>query len=96
MDKINELTNDIIVKMLEDKTRERNNLKNMVIVMASIMLMQTLLLGGGILYVLNNYEATTTTTTTTEQQIEGDSAEINNVDGNQYKDNATHHQGGDK
>ena len=32
-------------------------------------------------------------TTTTEQTVEGDSAEINNVDGDMYKDNATHNEG---
>ena len=34
-----------------------------------------------------------TATTTTEQTVEGDGAEINNVDGNMYKDNATHNEG---
>lgn len=34
-----------------------------------------------------------TATTTTEQTVEGDSAEVNNVDGNMYKDNATHNEG---
>lgn len=34
-----------------------------------------------------------TATTTTEQTVEGDSAEINNVDGDMYKDNATHNEG---
>ena len=33
------------------------------------------------------------TTTTTEQTVEGDSAEINNVEGNMYRDNATHNEG---
>lgn len=32
-------------------------------------------------------------TTATEQTVEGDSAEINNVDGDMYKDNATHNEG---
>ena len=38
-------------------------------------------------------EGTATTNTTTEQTAEGDSAEINNVDGDMYKDNATHNEG---
>lgn len=46
----------------------------------------------GFLYYESKWEYTTTTTTT--QEVEGDSAEINNVDGNQYKDNAVHNQGG--
>nr|DAJ99921.1 MAG TPA: hypothetical protein [Caudoviricetes sp.] len=31
--------------------------------------------------------------TETSQEVEGDNAEINNVSGNQYKDNAIHNQG---
>lgn len=31
-------------------------------------------------------------TTTTTQTVEGDNAEINNVEGNQYKDSATHYE----
>lgn len=43
------------------------------------------------------YAVTESTVTTTTQEVEGDSAEINNVQGNQYKDNATHNQtGGDE
>lgn len=34
-----------------------------------------------------------TAATTTEQTVEGDNAEINNVDGDMYKDNATHNEG---
>lgn len=34
-----------------------------------------------------------TTATETTQTVEGEGAQINNVDGNQYKDNATHNEG---
>lgn len=44
------------------------------------------------LYTVAEMEVTTETTTTT-QTVEGDSATINNVDGEQYNDNATN--GGD-
>lgn len=40
------------------------------------------------------YTVTESTVTTTTQEVEGDSAEINNVQGNQYKDNATHNEAG--
>lgn len=98
MDKIKDLTNDILVQFLEDKAKERSSFKNLAIVMAITMFLQTALLGGGILYIFNNFEATTetTTTTTTDQKIEGENAEINNVKGNQYKDNSTHNEGGNK
>lgn len=43
------------------------------------------------------YVVTESAVTTTTQEVEGDSAEINNVQGNQYKDNATHNEtGGDE
>ena len=38
-------------------------------------------------------EVVTETTTTTTQTVEGDSATINNVDGEQYNDNATNNGG---
>ncbi len=43
------------------------------------------------------YETTTAETTTTEitQEVEGEGAEIHNIAGNQYNDNATHNDGGD-
>ena len=48
----------------------------------------------GFLWYESQWEYTTTETITTEQQVEGDNTEINNVQGNQYKDNATHNEGG--
>lgn len=35
-----------------------------------------------------------TTTTTVTQEVEGEGSDINNVQGNQYMDNATHNEGG--
>ena len=37
-------------------------------------------------------EASTVTETTVEQEVSGDSAEINNVKGNMYKDDAIHNE----
>lgn len=37
-----------------------------------------------------------TTTTTTTQTVDGENAAINNVDGDQYNDNAAHYEGTDK
>ena len=42
----------------------------------------------------SQWEYTTTETITTTQEVEGDNAEINNVEGNQYKDNSVHNEGG--
>lgn len=52
------------------------------------------LIVGAFLWYESQWEYETTTTTT--QTVEGDSAEINNVEGNQYKDSATHYEGTDK
>lgn len=59
-----------------------------------ISLLVNLFTVAGFLYYESQWETTETVTTTTTQEVEGDSAEINNVDGNQYKDNATHNEGG--
>lgn len=60
-------------------------------------LLITIIQIGGILYFLSSYaiEVEDTVTTTTEQIAEGDNAEINNIEGNQYKDNSTHNEGVD-
>lgn len=49
---------------------------------------------GAFLWYESQWEYETTTTTT--QTVEGDSAEINNVEGNQYKDSASHYEGTEK
>lgn len=49
---------------------------------------------GAFLWYESQWEYETTTTTT--QTVDGDSAEINNVEGNQYKDSATHYEGTEK
>lgn len=46
------------------------------------------------LYYESQWEYTDTITTTTEQEVSGTDSEINNVEGNQYKDNSTHNEGG--
>lgn len=48
----------------------------------------------GFLWYESQWEYVTTETITTTQEVEGDSAEINNVEGNLYKDNSTHNEGG--
>lgn len=48
----------------------------------------------GFLWYESQWEYTTTESITTTQEVEGDNAEINNVEGNQYKDNSIHNEGG--
>lgn len=76
------------------KTLKESNKRIFIALVISLLVnLMTIL---GFLYYESQWEITdsVTTTTTTTQEVEGDSAETNNVDGNQYKDNAIHNQGG--
>lgn len=42
-----------------------------------------------------DYTTTTTSTITTTQEVEGENSSINNVQGNQYNDQAIHNEGGE-
>lgn len=79
------------VSMSLIKTLKEAN-KRMFVALA-ISLLVNLVTIAGFLYYESQWETTETITTTTTQGVEGDSAEINNVDGDQYKDNAVHNQG---
>lgn len=77
-----------------------NNSKKVVmrlIICLVISLILNLTLVIGIIIYESQFTVLETTTselvTETSQEVEGDNAEINNVSGNQYKDNAIHNQG---
>lgn len=57
-------------------------------------LLCNLFIVGGFLWYESQWEYVTTETITTTQEVEGDSAEINNVEGDLYKDSSTHNEGG--
>lgn len=89
--------NKITMKLLEKKHKE--DILTKVILLVSI-LVNLIIVGIFVAYesqfvvVPGNTETvtTSTTTTTTTQDVDGESAQINNVQGNQYKDNATHNE----
>lgn len=83
--------NRIVMAMLQ---HQKKGFKY-VFVALIISLLANLFIVGGFLYYNSLYNYTTTTTTVTEldQEVTGENSKINNVQGDQYNDNATHNEG---
>lgn len=95
--KNNEQTEAVNKLLLEMVKNQKENNKNLIKVFVISIICYTLLLISGVVgfFVYESqfeYVEEVVTETTIEQEVEGDSAEINNVEGNLYKDNATHNQ----
>ena len=89
-----EATNKLLLQMV--KNQKENN-KNMVRVFIITMCCMTVLLVSMVIgfFVYEGQFETgmeTTTETTITQEVSGEDSTINNVEGNQYNDNATHNQ----
>lgn len=80
----------IVLDMLESKKRECR----MFFIALICSLVINVIIVVAFLYYESQWEYTDTITTTTEQEVSGTDSEINNVEGNQYKDNSTHNEGG--
>lgn len=80
----------IVLDMLESKKRECK----MFFIALVCSLVINVIIVVAFLYYESQWEYTDTITTTTEQEVSGTDSEINNVEGNQYKDNSTHNEGG--
>lgn len=79
------------VERLEKDAKDRQKTRKVMIICATVYAVCTILMAGilGVLAAGVTIETTTEETTTeTTQTVEGDSAIINNVDGEQYNDNA--------
>lgn len=76
-----------IVKDLLDTTKRHLN-KVYIVLLVSIL--SNLVIVGAFLWYESHWEYTTTETTT--QTVDGEDSQINNVDGNQYNDSATHNE----
>lgn len=93
--KLQECFNETFEGFLNLQRENRNKDRNVMIICICSMLLQTFVLMGGVLYFLNTYDVeveTSTETITTTQTVEGDNTKINNIDGNQYNDTATHNE----
>lgn len=89
-----EATNKLLLQMV--KNQKENN-KNMIRVFIITMCCMTILLVSmvvGFFVYESQFETglETTTETTITQEVSGEDSTINNVEGNQYNDNATHNQ----
>lgn len=70
---------------------ERNRCKTLTLILSLSIAVNIIIVGMFLLYE-SQWTYTDTTTTVTEQEVSGEESEINNVQGNQYKDNAVHNQ----
>lgn len=89
-----EAANKLLLQMV--KNQKENN-KNMIRVFIITMCCMTILLVSMVVgfFVYESQfetELETTTETTITQEVSGEDSTINNVEGNQYNDNATHNQ----
>lgn len=89
-----EVVNNLLLDMVKN---QRENNKSMVkIFITSIICLTIILLCGifGFFYYEGqfDYTASETTTKTITQEISGTDSEINNVDGDMYKDNSIHNE----
>ena len=80
----------IVLDMLESKKRE---CKMFFIALVCSLVINVIIVVAFLCYE-SQWEYTDTITTTTEQEVSGTDSEINNVEGNQYKDNSIHNEGG--
>lgn len=87
--------------MIEMAKSQRASYRTLVRVYVITVICFTILLVSmvaGFFYYESQFEFTDTVTTTTKtvtQEVSGEGSEINNVEGNMYKDNAIHNQGGE-
>lgn len=97
MDDNNEkLLNEVLMDVQKEYTHS-NRIKNKIIILLIVLMFAEAVIGySGFVWYESQFE--TTTTETVEVGTEGDNAnaEYNDVEGNQYNDNATHNEGGDK
>ena len=88
-----EITNKLLLEMVKNQKAANKNLTK---VFMSIIIGYTVLLLGmiaGFFIYESQFETIETDKYSIEQEASGEEAEINNVLGNQYNDNATHNEG---
>lgn len=86
--------NRLLLEMVKNqKETNRNNLKVFIVTIVCYTLLLISMIVGFFVYE-SQFETTytTETITTTTQEVSGEGSEINNVQGNMYKDNATHNE----
>jgi len=83
-----------LAKISLELLKERNGYFKKLWIALIISILINLALAFSFLWYESQWEYVTTTTTTT-QEVEGEGSSINNVQGNQYNDQAIHNEGGE-
>ena len=88
------VTNELLLDMVKN---QRKTMSDFVRVFVIVVICYTAILVSMIIgfFVYESQFETTETTTTTEtivQEVDGENSSINNIDGNQYNDNAIHNE----
>ena len=81
-------TNETTLQLIKQMKTSQETFRKILSTMIISITIAVVVLCGTVIYIFNNFEIQGTETT---QTVEGDSAEI--INGNQYKDSATHNQG---
>lgn len=98
VDKQVQALNKITLALLEQQ--KKNNKSLLTIIVLLIVCMGSMV--GGFFWYESQFEITETVTETTvtdystktvDQSVDGENSEINNVEGNQYKDSSVHNEG---
>ncbi len=91
-----EAIKQLLVDMAKNQKKSYDNLLKVFVIMISCYTLILISFVIGFFYYESQFEVvdsvTETTTTTTTQEVSGTDSEINNVQGNMYKDNATHNE----
>lgn len=96
---MDDIMRDVFVNMQKQKNKELKRKDIIIAILVVFLFVEPIVLYAGHLWHESQYEYTETTTE--EQKVEvstsGDNAnaEYNDVDGNQYNDNATHNESGE-
>lgn len=88
-----QITNKLLIDMVKNQKESNRSLKEALIwvILGFTTIIITLIIG--FVVYESQYETTEQTQFSVDQEASGDDAEINNVLGNMYKDNATHNEG---
>lgn len=85
-------SNETILAIMKQQKESIKTIKVMFISLLIAICVIVMSCVGGAIYFFNTFDLEATTTETTTQTVEGEGAEISNVEGNQYKDNSTHNE----
>ena len=90
-----EITNKLLFEMVKNLKQTNKNLTKVFIITVTCLSIVIVAGIAGFFWYESQFEVTEQTQTelSLEQEASGEQAEINNVLGNMYKDNATHNEG---